>query len=132
MSSFNMDATLELKLGGEYIATVSAGNVRLPLTVSEAESGVCLALNGDAVTEAFRSAVDTVAGAFAKDDETSRTITVFTDTDDHEGCDNAVTQALTQSKGAPLHVQGPTRHVSPDRYMGGYTTRYAWTFTPHP
>lgn len=31
-------------------------------------------------------------------------ITVFTDTDDHEGYDNAVTQVLTHSNGGPPYT----------------------------
>ena len=46
--------------------------------------------------------------------------------------DAAVTQALTISNGAPLTYEGCKPYVAPDKYEGGYTTGYAWTFTPLP
>lgn len=59
-------------------------------------------------------------------------ITVTTDANAPDAFTQAATQALTISNGAPLTYEGCKPYVAPDKYKGGYTTGYAWTFTPLP
>lgn len=57
-------------------------------------------------------------------------IVVTTEANTPDAFNEAATQALTQSNGAPLKLEGIHQHVAPDKYEGGYKTGYAWTFTP--
>ena len=58
------------------------------------------------------------------------TITITTEANTPDAFTEAATQALTQSNGAPLKLEGIHQYVAPDKYKGGFKTGYAWTFAP--